>query len=178
MLRALSPMTTIDERSVSRCARVQAAIRQATEVRNHEALAEVGHDPHHGGERGALHRARGLGLGRLVRVHGAPRAGRRRRRDVVASVAAMFTSGNLSSGRREDTKNRWIFLPFLVLGFLLAWLPAYTDRRDIGTVDGDAVRYFGLALLRRRVRPPDRRPCSCWAAGSAAWWRSRKATSS
>lgn len=66
---------------------------------------------------------------------------------VVISIAAMFTRCNLSSGRREDTKNRWIFLPVLVLGFLLAWLPAYTDRRDIGTIDGDAVRYFGLALF-------------------------------
>ena len=66
---------------------------------------------------------------------------------VVLSVAAMFTSGNLSSGRREDTKNRWIFLPFLVLGLFLAWLPAYTDRRDIWTIDGDAVRYLGLAMF-------------------------------
>ena len=66
---------------------------------------------------------------------------------VVISVAAMFTSGNISSGRREDTKNRWILLPFLVLGFLLAWLPAYTDRHDIWTVNGDAVRYLGLALF-------------------------------
>jgi len=63
------------------------------------------------------------------------------------SVAAMFTSGNLSSGRREDTRNRWILLPFLVLGFVLAWLPAYTDRREIATMDGDAVRYPGLALF-------------------------------
>jgi protein-S-isoprenylcysteine O-methyltransferase Ste14 len=65
---------------------------------------------------------------------------------VVISVAAMFTSGNLSSGRREDTKNRWILLPFLVLGFVLAWLPAYTDRHEIWTIDGDTVRYIGLAL--------------------------------
>jgi protein-S-isoprenylcysteine O-methyltransferase Ste14 len=66
---------------------------------------------------------------------------------VALSVAAMFTSGNLSSGRREDTKNRWILLPILVLGFVLAWLPAYTDRREIGTIDGDAVRYLGLSLF-------------------------------
>ena len=65
---------------------------------------------------------------------------------VAASVAAMFTSGNISSGRREDTRNRWILLPFLGLGFVLAWLPAYTDRTDIGTIDGDAVRYLGLAV--------------------------------
>jgi protein-S-isoprenylcysteine O-methyltransferase Ste14 len=66
---------------------------------------------------------------------------------VVISIAAMFTSGNISSGRREDTKNRWVFLPFLVLGFLLGWLPAYTDRRDVWSIDGDAVRYLGLALF-------------------------------
>ena len=66
---------------------------------------------------------------------------------VAASVAAMFTRGNISSGRREDTSNRWIFVPFLIVGFLLAWLPAYTDRREIWTIDGDIVRYTGLALL-------------------------------
>jgi protein-S-isoprenylcysteine O-methyltransferase Ste14 len=66
---------------------------------------------------------------------------------VVISIAAMFTSGNLSSGRREDTQNRWIFLPFLVLGVVLAWLPAYTDRHDLWTLDGDAVRYLGLVLF-------------------------------
>jgi protein-S-isoprenylcysteine O-methyltransferase Ste14 len=65
---------------------------------------------------------------------------------VLISIVALFSSGNLSSGRREDIKNRWIFLPFMVLGFLLGWLPAYTDRRDIWTLDGDAVRYLGLVL--------------------------------
>jgi protein-S-isoprenylcysteine O-methyltransferase Ste14 len=66
---------------------------------------------------------------------------------VIISIAACFTSGNISSGRREDTKNRWIFVPFTILGFLLAWLPAYTDRREIMTIDGDVVRYLGLALF-------------------------------
>jgi protein-S-isoprenylcysteine O-methyltransferase Ste14 len=66
---------------------------------------------------------------------------------VVISVAAVFTRGNISSGRREDTGNRWVLVPFLVLGFILAWLPAYTDRRAIGTIDGDAVRNLGLVLF-------------------------------
>jgi protein-S-isoprenylcysteine O-methyltransferase Ste14 len=65
---------------------------------------------------------------------------------LAGAVAAAFTSGNISSGQREDTTNRWIFLPLLAVGFLLAWLPAYTDRYDIATIDGDAVRYAGLAL--------------------------------
>ncbi len=66
---------------------------------------------------------------------------------VIASVVGMFTHGNISSGRREDTKNRWIFLPFLVVGLIGGWLPAYTDRRDMATIDGDLARYLGLALF-------------------------------
>lgn len=65
---------------------------------------------------------------------------------VVIAIVAMFSHGNISSGRCEDTGNRWIFLPVLVVGFALGWLPAYTDRRDIGTIDGDTVRYVGLVL--------------------------------
>jgi hypothetical protein len=65
----------------------------------------------------------------------------------MESRSTTGSCGNISSGRREDTKNRWMFLPFLVLGFVRGWLPAYTDRRDIGTIDGDAVRYLGLALF-------------------------------
>jgi protein-S-isoprenylcysteine O-methyltransferase Ste14 len=65
---------------------------------------------------------------------------------LLLSAAAMFTRANISSGRREDTRNRWVLLPFLVLGFVLGWLPAYTDRRGLWTIDGDAVRYLGLAL--------------------------------
>jgi protein-S-isoprenylcysteine O-methyltransferase Ste14 len=65
---------------------------------------------------------------------------------VVAGIAAMFTKGNLSSGQREDVGNRWIFVPVTVLGFLSAWLPAYTDRHDIMPIDGDAARYAGLGL--------------------------------
>ena len=66
---------------------------------------------------------------------------------ILASIAAMFTGGNLSGGRREDTANRWVLLPILVIGLLLGWLPAYTDRREIGTVDGDVTRYLGLAIF-------------------------------
>ena len=65
---------------------------------------------------------------------------------VIISVVGMFSNANISSGRREDTRNRWIFLPFLAVGLVLGWLPAYTDRRDIGTIDGDTMRYLGLVL--------------------------------
>jgi protein-S-isoprenylcysteine O-methyltransferase Ste14 len=66
---------------------------------------------------------------------------------VILSAAAMFTSGNITSGQREDTKNRWILLPFLILSIVLGWLPAYTDRQDIWALDGDLVRYLGLAMF-------------------------------
>jgi protein-S-isoprenylcysteine O-methyltransferase Ste14 len=63
------------------------------------------------------------------------------------SGAALFTSGNLSSGVREDRGNRWVFAPLAVIGVLSAYLPAYTDRLDFWTIDGDATRWLGLALF-------------------------------
>lgn len=60
--------------------------------------------------------------------------------------AALFSGGNLSTGVREDRRNRWIFVPLTILGLLGAYLPAYTDRRDLWTLDGDAVRWLGLIL--------------------------------
>ncbi len=65
---------------------------------------------------------------------------------VAMTVAALFTSGNLSSGEREDRGNRWVLLAFGVIGLLSAWLPAYTDRKEFWTIDGDTVRWIGVAL--------------------------------
>jgi protein-S-isoprenylcysteine O-methyltransferase Ste14 len=61
-------------------------------------------------------------------------------------VAALFTSGNLSSGEREDRSNRWIIGALGLIGLLSAWLPAYTDRKEFWTLDGDVVRWIGVAL--------------------------------
>jgi protein-S-isoprenylcysteine O-methyltransferase Ste14 len=61
--------------------------------------------------------------------------------------AAMASGGNLSPGEREDRTNRWVIWAFTAIGLLEAYLPAYTDRRDIWTVDGEAVRWFGVALF-------------------------------
>lgn len=66
---------------------------------------------------------------------------------VAMSVVALFTQGNLSRGEREDRANRWIFPVFAVISILSAWLPAYTDRHEIGTFGGgDGVRWVGVAL--------------------------------
>jgi len=60
---------------------------------------------------------------------------------------ALFSSGNLSPGEREDRGNRWVLAAFGVIGLLLAYLPAYTDRKGFWTLDGDAIRWFGVVLF-------------------------------
>ena len=62
------------------------------------------------------------------------------------AVAALFTEGNLSSGERENRDNRWVLAAFGVSGFLLAYLPALTDRLDFWTFGGEAVRWIGVVL--------------------------------
>jgi protein-S-isoprenylcysteine O-methyltransferase Ste14 len=61
--------------------------------------------------------------------------------------AALFTSGNLSSGEREDRSNRWVIAAFGVIGLVSAYVPALTDRLDFWTIDGDTVRWIGVALF-------------------------------
>ena len=63
------------------------------------------------------------------------------------AFASMFTGGNLSSGEREDRANRWVIPAFFALGLLSAYFPAYTDRIDFWTFDGDRVRWIGVALF-------------------------------
>jgi protein-S-isoprenylcysteine O-methyltransferase Ste14 len=62
------------------------------------------------------------------------------------AVAASFAGGNLSTGVREDRANRWVIAAFAVMGLLFAYVPAWTDRNEIWTIDGDAVRWLGVGL--------------------------------
>jgi protein-S-isoprenylcysteine O-methyltransferase Ste14 len=64
----------------------------------------------------------------------------------MAFVAA-FAGGNLSPGLREDRGNRWVIGVFALVGLLLGYVPAYTDRIGFWTLDGDAVRWFGVVLF-------------------------------
>jgi protein-S-isoprenylcysteine O-methyltransferase Ste14 len=66
---------------------------------------------------------------------------------LVATVVALFSGVNLSSGEREDRSNRWVLGAFGVIALLLAFFSAYTDRNDILTIDGDTARWIGFALL-------------------------------
>jgi protein-S-isoprenylcysteine O-methyltransferase Ste14 len=65
----------------------------------------------------------------------------------VTAGAAAFAGGNLSSGVREDRGNRWIIPALALIGLFDAFLPAYTDRNEFWTLDGDAVRWLGVVLF-------------------------------
>ena len=62
-------------------------------------------------------------------------------------VTAFLAGGNMSSGEREDRSNRWVIPVFMVLGLALAYLPAYTDRIDFWTIDGEVTRWAGVFLF-------------------------------
>ena len=66
---------------------------------------------------------------------------------LAMSAVALFTKGNLSSGEREDRANRWVFFAFGAIGLAGGYLPALTDRMDFFTLDGDALRWVGVALF-------------------------------
>ncbi len=61
--------------------------------------------------------------------------------------AALFAGGSLSSGEREDRGNRWVIVAFGLVGLLDGYLPAYADRNELWTIDGDAVRWLGVVLF-------------------------------
>ena len=63
------------------------------------------------------------------------------------SAASFFAGGNLNPGVREDRGNRWVIVVFLVIGFLNGYLPAYTDRKELWTIDGDTIRWLGVVLF-------------------------------
>ncbi|CAN5671513.1 MAG: isoprenylcysteine carboxylmethyltransferase family protein [Gammaproteobacteria bacterium] len=65
----------------------------------------------------------------------------------VLSGVALFSGGNLSPGECEDRANRWVIVPFALIGLLDAYLPAYTDRIGFWTLDGDAIRWLGVVLF-------------------------------
>jgi protein-S-isoprenylcysteine O-methyltransferase Ste14 len=65
----------------------------------------------------------------------------------VMAGAALFAGGNLSPGAREDRGNRWVIVAFALIGLLDAYLPAYADRKEFWTIDGDRVRWLGVMLF-------------------------------
>ena len=66
---------------------------------------------------------------------------------LLMAAAAYFAGGNLRSGVREDRGNRWVIWAFSVIGLLDGYLPAFSDRHEFLTFDGDLVRWIGVALF-------------------------------
>lgn len=48
---------------------------------------------------------------------------------------------------REGRGNRWVILAFTLVGLLIGCLPAYADHKDFWTLDGEGIRWFGVALF-------------------------------
>jgi protein-S-isoprenylcysteine O-methyltransferase Ste14 len=65
---------------------------------------------------------------------------------VLMLLVAPWSRGNLSKGVREDRDNRWVIAAFTAIGLAHAWLPPFTDRIGLGTIDGEAVRWIGAVL--------------------------------
>ena len=66
---------------------------------------------------------------------------------VVATIASCFTEINVGGFQRAGPKVKWIIAPIILFTFVFAGLPAYDDRRDLLTLDGDTMRYLGVVLL-------------------------------
>jgi protein-S-isoprenylcysteine O-methyltransferase Ste14 len=64
----------------------------------------------------------------------------------IAAIS-LFCGGNISPGLREDRGNRWVLVAFGVLGLTNGFLPAWSDRTHFWTLDGDALRWFGVGLF-------------------------------
>jgi protein-S-isoprenylcysteine O-methyltransferase Ste14 len=62
-------------------------------------------------------------------------------------IGALFSSGHIGAGEREDRGNRWVIAVFGVVGLLLGYLPAYTERQGFWVIDGDAMRWLGVILF-------------------------------
>jgi protein-S-isoprenylcysteine O-methyltransferase Ste14 len=66
----------------------------------------------------------------------------------VVMMAVSFASEiSVSSGIKEDRSNRWVIGALSVLGIMLAFFPALTDRLGILVFGGETIRWFGIALF-------------------------------
>jgi protein-S-isoprenylcysteine O-methyltransferase Ste14 len=48
---------------------------------------------------------------------------------------------------REDRGNRWVLIAFGLIGLFDSYLPAWTDRKELWTLDGDTILWFGVVLF-------------------------------
>ena len=61
---------------------------------------------------------------------------------------ALLSEGNLSSGvTARIVRTRWVLPAFGLIGLLSAYLPAYADRKEFWTLDGESIRWLGVVLF-------------------------------
>lgn len=76
---------------------------------------------------------------------------------IVAGIVSLFSGGNISKGVREDRSDRWVLVPFAIVGLLTGYLPALTDRIDFWTFGSETLRWIGAAIytigLYLRIAP-------------------------
>jgi protein-S-isoprenylcysteine O-methyltransferase Ste14 len=66
---------------------------------------------------------------------------------VALSTVAFFAGGNLALACVRLAATAWIIPVFMIIGFLNVYLPAYTDRKELWTIDGDTIRWLGVVLF-------------------------------
>jgi protein-S-isoprenylcysteine O-methyltransferase Ste14 len=65
----------------------------------------------------------------------------------VLAIVALFAGGNLSPGIREARANRWVLWVFSLVGLIDAYVPAWCDRHAVWTLDGETIRWLGVAIV-------------------------------
>jgi protein-S-isoprenylcysteine O-methyltransferase Ste14 len=65
---------------------------------------------------------------------------------LAACVAAYFAGGDVSPGVHEDRSNRWVLIAFTIIGLLIGYVPALTDRLGVWTFGGETIRWIGVLL--------------------------------
>jgi protein-S-isoprenylcysteine O-methyltransferase Ste14 len=66
---------------------------------------------------------------------------------VLASITFLFSGASIGGASRAGACTGWILIVAMSFTLVVAWLPAYADRRGIATLAGDMIRYIGLALV-------------------------------
>jgi protein-S-isoprenylcysteine O-methyltransferase Ste14 len=66
---------------------------------------------------------------------------------IVLYVVSYFAGGSVSPGVREDRGNRWVIWILIIAGLVDAYLPAWSDRNNFWTIDGETTRWLGVVLL-------------------------------
>lgn len=66
---------------------------------------------------------------------------------IILFVGTFLLGCNVSFGRRDHPGNNWIFVPMLLVGLAMGWLPAYHERRSLWMIGGAGVGYAGLIVF-------------------------------